>query len=45
MVNKRLKMKRFDLLNAITLKRDNRRQDREPFLLKYSPPIRGGCDY
>jgi hypothetical protein len=45
MVNKRLKIKRFDLLNASTLKRDNRGEGREPFLLEYSPPIRGGCDY
>jgi hypothetical protein len=45
MVNKRLKMKGFDLLNAITLKRDNKGQGREPFLLEYSPPIRGGWDY
>jgi hypothetical protein len=45
MVNKKLKVKRVDLLNAITLKRDNGGQDREPFLLEYSPPIRGGCDY
>jgi hypothetical protein len=39
MVNKRLKMKGFDLLNEGTLRRDNRGVDREPFLLKYGPPI------
>jgi hypothetical protein len=45
MVNNRLKMKRFDLLNAIALERDNRGMGREPFLVKYSPPVRRGCNY
>jgi len=42
MVNKRLKMKRFDLPNTILLKRYNREQDRETLSAEVQPSNQRG---